>query len=117
MKEKNDARIENLGKNDQKSIKEYLELDLYFPSYVVNSCFLAELELKFLLSITGVEFKESNKGHDLGYLYNIICKTNKNELKIQYQKLLKLYQEKTNYSEYLIKSTINLASYTYRDFR
>ena len=95
----------------------YLELDSYYPSYVVNSCFLAELELKFLLAITGVEFKSGNKGHDLSYLFNLMADTNKNELKQHYQNLLALYNKTSNYNEDLIKQLMAHSSYSYRDFR
>ena len=116
LKEKNDTR-NNMMTDDNFNIKEYEELDLYFPSYVVNSCFLAELELKFLLSITGVEFNSGSKGHLLNYLFNIISTSNKTELKKHYQNLIKLYYDSSNYPEYLIKQFIEQASYTYRDFR
>ena len=116
LKEKNDER-NNMMHTEKFNAKEYVELDLYFPSYVVNSCFLAELELKFLLSITGVQFSSGSKGHLLCYLFDIISSTNKTELKRHYQNLIKLYFENSNYPEHLIKEFIEQASYTYKDFR
>ena len=116
LKEKNDKRMQMMA-SERFNIKEYEELDLYFPSYVINSCFLAELELKFLLSITGVEFSSGSKGHLLNYLFNIISTTNKVEMKTHYNNLISLYYSKSNYPEYLIKQFIDQSSYNYRDFR
>lgn len=116
MKEKNDYKMEIMNSKNF-NIKQYEEMDIYFPSYVVNSCFLAELELKFLLSITGTEFKSGSKGHNLEYLFNIISTTNKTELKNHYKNLLSLYNNTSNYTEDMIKKFIWQASYNYRDFR
>ena len=50
-------------------------------SYVVNGAFAAELALKYLLTLAGIEYSTGAKGHELAYLFGLIIDSNKLSIK------------------------------------
>lgn len=54
---------------------------LYEFSYVVNGAFAAELALKYLLTLAGIEYSTGAKGHELAYLFGLIIDSNKLSIK------------------------------------
>lgn len=65
------------GTLDEETVEEH---SLYHIPYVVNGAFAVELALKYLLENAEIDYSQGNKGHDLGYLFDLLL-LNKKKIK------------------------------------
>lgn len=63
------------GTLDEETMEEH---SLYHIPYVVNGAFAVELALKYLLENAEIDYSQGNKGHDLGYLFDLLLLNKKN---------------------------------------
>lgn len=103
--------------NNLNNSKEKFNYDIIwdFP-YVVNGAFAVEIAIKFLLVLANIDFPTGSKGHDLFKLYSLL-KINKNTIKNDYKKILKLFNEEGYKSDEIIILNLKSFSKAFNDWR